>query len=278
LVTGGATKGIIELLGMDCVEGTEENVESAVDLLYGRMEKSKKPSVLLLKRNWAKEISCSGLKDAQKKNGLYSMRDLRKPGQIIDFRNGKNSAREDAIDAIVYSLSEKDAVFSGTGLMSRSIYERYDSENKFYVAGSFGLVSSVGLGFASVQKNTKSIVIDGDSSILTNFGSLVSIAKENPKNLVHIILDNNSYASCSEERSCSDNARIPEIASCLGYNVCLADSSYSIALALKECASSENLSMVYAYTKLAGRRDFKRPLDLSQISGRFRNYFSGVEP
>jgi len=117
--------------------------------------------------------------------------------------------REEALESILQATKENDAIFATTGLISRSLYELHDAPNIFYNVGSFGMVSSLGLGFALSKPANKTIVIDGDASLLTNFGTMVTIGVQSPKNFVHVALDNNSYASCSEEKSCSDTASFP---------------------------------------------------------------------
>ena len=57
-----------------------------------------------------------------------------------------------------------------------------------------GLVSSVGLGVALAAPDRKVFVADGDGSILMNLGSLATIARMGPANLVHIVLDNHQWA------------------------------------------------------------------------------------
>ena len=108
-------------------------------------------------------------------------------------------AREEALDAVYEAAAPDDALLSTTGLMSRSLHERHDSPNQYYNTGSFGLVSSVGLGFALSKPDVNTIVVDGDASLLTNFNTLVTIGRYKPENLVHVVIDNNSYGSCSEE-------------------------------------------------------------------------------
>jgi sulfopyruvate decarboxylase subunit beta len=56
-----------------------------------------------------------------------------------------------------------------------------------------GKASSVGLGVALACPERKVIVLDGDGSLLTNLGSLVTIAAAAPPNLLHVVLENGTY-------------------------------------------------------------------------------------
>jgi sulfopyruvate decarboxylase subunit beta len=63
----------------------------------------------------------------------------------------------------------------------------------FFVQGAMGYASSVGLGVAVGQPDRRVWVIDGDGSLLMNLGTLATIARARPKNLVHILLENGVY-------------------------------------------------------------------------------------
>jgi phosphonopyruvate decarboxylase len=63
------------------------------------------------------------------------------------------------------------------------------------VGGAMGKASSVALGLALAQPNTKVILFDGDGSLLMNLGSLVTVANKAPKNLYHFVMDNGVYAT-----------------------------------------------------------------------------------
>src|SRR4051812_20354117 len=59
--------------------------------------------------------------------------------------------------------------------------------------GCMGKASSLGLGVALARPDVKVIVLDGDGSLLMNLGSLVTIAGQAPKNLVHVVLEGGTY-------------------------------------------------------------------------------------
>ena len=67
-----------------------------------------------------------------------------------------------------------------------------DSRN-FYVQGAMGSAAAVGLGLALARPDERVLVIDGDGSLLMQLGSLVSIAEQQPANLVHVVFENGIY-------------------------------------------------------------------------------------
>ncbi|MBU3941822.1 MAG: hypothetical protein KKF74_02825 [Nanoarchaeota archaeon] len=283
LVGGKLTKKVLEQLDIFYKELEEDNIEETVSGSYDFINEKKKPAVILIKRGWSsykgKSNETSSEPKIPNKRLEYGSKSV--ISNILSkvynrtSKSSKKMKREVALDSIINSTSSGDAIFSTTGLISRSLYERYDSPNQFYNVGSFGLVSSLGLGFAVSKPKTRTIVIDGDASILTNFGTLVTIGYSNPKNLTHIVLDNNAYASCTEEISCSDTAKIPFVAALQGYSaVYIVNTEEGLKEAIEESKEVEGPILINTYIGLGGRRDFKRPLNLPYITKRFKNYFN----
>jgi thiamine pyrophosphate-dependent acetolactate synthase large subunit-like protein len=62
-------------------------------------------------------------------------------------------------------------------------------------AKTLGLCSSIGLGLAIGQPDRKVIVLDGDGALWMNLSSLGTIGWKQPRNLVHICMDNGQYES-----------------------------------------------------------------------------------
>src|SRR5258708_35009707 len=58
-----------------------------------------------------------------------------------------------------------------------------------------GLASSVGLGIAVARPDRQVVVLDGDGSILMTLGGYTTMARYRPKNLVHVVFDNESLLS-----------------------------------------------------------------------------------
>lgn len=182
--------------------------------------------------------------------------------------------RKDALEAIMESVSSGDTIISSTGLMSRQLYQDYDSEQQFYMPGSMGLASSIGLGIAINKPERRVVVVDGDASLLLNLGSLTTIGYLAPQNLIHIVLDNNAYGSCSEEPTTSETAKLDEIARTVGYrNVCKVDSEEGLKDAIKS-SYGNGLYFVLAKIELGGERHLARPLELEAIKYRFMEFLS----
>ena len=64
-----------------------------------------------------------------------------------------------------------------------------------YHLQNLGLTSSMALGLALALPRRQVVAFDGDGSLLLNLGSLATIANRHPKNLIHIVFDNECYES-----------------------------------------------------------------------------------
>jgi sulfopyruvate decarboxylase subunit beta len=58
-----------------------------------------------------------------------------------------------------------------------------------------GLASSVGLGLALARPEQQVVVLDGDGSLLMNLGTLSTLARYRPGNLLHLVFDNETLLS-----------------------------------------------------------------------------------
>lgn len=89
-------------------------------------------------------------------------------------------------------------VICNIGLPSQEMHMLDDQTTNFYMLGTMGLSSSIGLGVALAQKQTV-ISIDGDGSVLTNLGTLPTIANNVADNFILLIIDNGSYGSTGDQ-------------------------------------------------------------------------------
>lgn len=89
-------------------------------------------------------------------------------------------------------------VVCNIGLPSQELHMIDDQPTNFYMLGTMGLSSSIGLGLALSQPKTV-ISIDGDGSVLTNLGTLPTIANNVADNYILMIIDNGSYGSTGDQ-------------------------------------------------------------------------------
>jgi sulfopyruvate decarboxylase subunit beta len=101
--------------------------------------------------------------------------------------------RPEGIRALLRRVTNEPIV-ANLGPATFDLYALGDRDLNLYTWGAMGLVSSIGLGVALAAPDRKVIVLDGDGSLLMNLGSLATIARQRPTNLVHIIWDNHQWA------------------------------------------------------------------------------------
>lgn len=105
--------------------------------------------------------------------------------------------RSEVIKQLIPIISDH-LVVCNIGLPSQELHMMDDQPTNFYMLGTMGLSSSIGLGLALAQKQ-KVIAIDGDGSVLTNFGTLPTIANNVADNFILLIIDNGSYGSTGDQ-------------------------------------------------------------------------------
>ena len=103
----------------------------------------------------------------------------------------------------VAAAAENALIVCNIGFPSRELYAAADRPENFYMLGSMGLASSIGLGLALARPERKVIVLDGDGSVLMNLGTLATIANHAPDNYLLLILDNCCYGSTGSQPTCT---------------------------------------------------------------------------
>tara|TARA_B100000029_G_C17352787_1_gene879579 strand:+ start:218 stop:775 length:558 start_codon:yes stop_codon:yes gene_type:complete len=151
--------------------------------------------------------------------------------------------RKEAIDIIVNEI-DNEPIISANGYISRDLFNVEDKISNFYMIGSMGLASSIGLGVAMKNQNKKIFVFDGDGNILMNLGSLITIGSIKPKNLIHVIFDNNSHESTGGQPTNSKNVKIAKIGHDANYKVFEIDKKEELEKLLRKIKKNSGPIMI----------------------------------
>lgn len=159
------------------------------------------------------------------RKGTFSEEDLLDQSPLTSFNRRRSEktkddsfpTREDVLASINYAKDQDTLIFATTGKTGRELYEVEDASNNFYMVGSMGCVSSLALGLALTRKDKKVIAIDGDGSILMRLGAMTTNAYYSPSNMLHLIIDNNSYDSTGGQLTISHNINFIQLAVASGY-------------------------------------------------------------
>ena len=107
--------------------------------------------------------------------------------------------RLDALAAIYDRLASA-IVVTIMGALPAELQSIGHRPNFFYLQHAMGLASSMGLGLALSKPDRHVVVLDGDGSVLMNLGGVTTLARYRPRNLTHIVFDNESLLSVSTSR------------------------------------------------------------------------------
>jgi len=126
--------------------------------------------------------------------------------------------RKAAMAIALEHIEFDDRIIAANGFISRDLFSISDTKPAFYMIGSMGLASSIGLGIALKDTGRKVFVFDGDGNILMNLGSLTTIGSLKPKNLIHVIFDNSVHESTGSQPTNTNFVSIEKIAKTCNYN------------------------------------------------------------
>ena len=127
-----------------------------------------------------------------------------------------------ALKIILENSPKNNLYIATTGKLGRELYQIRDKNNQshkndFLNIGSMGHVSSIALGIALGKKNSKTICLDGDGSLLMHMGSMAIIGDLNINNFGHIVFNNGRHDSVGGQPTVALKIDIPTIAKSLNY-------------------------------------------------------------
>jgi phosphonopyruvate decarboxylase len=201
----------------------------------------------------------------------------------IEYKNENLMKREDIIKYIL-KYSKTDPIISTTGKTSRELFEirnmnKQEHKYDFLTVGSMGHCSSIALSIAINKPNTKVWCIEGDGSALMHLGAMAVIGANNPKNLVHIVINNFSHESVGGMPTVAKDISFTKIAYGCGYKKIIRISSVkNIDKKLKQAMNSKELTFVEILSAIGSRPNLGRPT-LSAIENKknFMRYINSLK-
>ncbi len=177
--------------------------------------------------------------------------------------------RVDALQAIYPELEHR-IVVTIMGAVAAELYMLGHRPNFFYLEHAMGLASSMGLGIALVMPEHKVIVIDGDGSLLMNLGTLSTMSRYKPGNLLHIVFDNESLLSVGGfPTATATGTDLAGIARASGVpSVLEAHTPESLKAGVAEALASNTLTTIISKVEAIGPKSFH--MDLPLLENRFQ--------
>ena len=151
--------------------------------------------------------------------------------------------RSEVLKTLIPVLADQ-LVVTNIGLPSQEWHMIADGPNNFYMLGTMGLASSIGLGLALAQ-DKHVVAIDGDGSVLMNFGTLPTIANNPTKNFISLIIDNGSYGSTGDQRTYAGlKTSLAEVARACGCDNVIECAAEDTAAKMREALVGDQMTII----------------------------------
>ncbi len=179
-------------------------------------------------------------------------------------------SRHEALAVALKQLGDE-PVIHANGYICRESCALVDRPQNFYMLGSMGLASAIGLGLALVRPGRPCVVFDGDGNLLMNLGVIATVGSLRPANFLHVVFDNEVYGSTGNQPSPSREVRLDRIARAAGYRTAGAVASAdALRAAVRAGLASPGPHFVLAKITRAEADVPRIPHTPRQIRDRFR--------
>lgn len=140
----------------------------------------------------------------------------------VPVRTDYPLTREDALSMILEVVEDNAVVVSTTGMTSRELFELREARHQghdsdFLTVGSMGHSHQIALGIALRKPDLQVLCIDGDGAVLMHMGGLAVVGQMRPRNLKHIVINNEAHDSVGGQPTASGNVDYVQLARAVGY-------------------------------------------------------------
>jgi sulfopyruvate decarboxylase subunit beta len=187
--------------------------------------------------------------------------------------------RSDALRAVHPQLESR-IVVTIMGAVAAELQSIGHRPNFFYLQHAMGLASSMGLGIALSRPDRQVIVLDGDGSVLMNLGGLTTLARYRPRNLVHVVFDNESLLSVGGfPTATSTGSDLAAIAAAAGVpRTATVRSLPEFTRAFDEALAADDLTTLVAKVDAIGPSKYVTDLSLLENRFEFQRSLRSVRP
>lgn len=229
-IMGKITIETLKLLDMSIIDLTNEMID--VNVILEKIEKSNESNK-----------SCCILVNKNTFDDKEEYIECIDTDEIEDNVLGK----DEVIMALAEKIEQDTIIVSGTGIISRELFHFADRDLNFYMLGSMGCASSIGLGLA-LETNKKVIVLEGDGSFLMRMENIVSIGNQKPQNLIHIIVIDGEYETTGHQKvNIVDYKEVVKGCGCNKIYVC--KNYLELCNSIEECMKNTEYSTILAQIK-----------------------------
>lgn len=248
---GGRLQALLDALGIEHMVFDGKNVDELENTISEAYEEEKIKAILLRPDIW------ESMPD-------FSFPRPKVPEKYLSLPAGEaRYTRYEILKGIRDELAGR-VVVSNIGYPSRELYSLLDQPTNFYMLGSMGLASSIGLGLALTSREV--VVIEGDGAILMNPSTLFTAINSGVEGLTILAIDNAAYGSTGNQMTAAVTADLQLLAVAAGFKRTFRSSEPG---EIAEHLKSRDTKFIHALAKPGNAKVPVIPLKAVQIKERF---------
>ena len=182
--------------------------------------------------------------------------------------------RTRALQILIEELRGDEAVIATTGKTGRELFTLADRPGHLYVVGGMGTASAIGLGITRVRPEQPVVVLDGDGAALMKLGALSTVGLCQPKNFLHVLLDNGVHDSTGGQATASSITRFADVAAACNYaSSYRVEEAGDLRAAASELRASEGPALLHIKIKPGSPEALRRPtVKPPEVKARFMEF------
>jgi sulfopyruvate decarboxylase beta subunit len=214
ILMGEISPRLLDLLGIAHRTLAPDSVADDLGWAEREMKKRMEPVALLLPPKLLEPQKETGL-GGRSSGAAGKTQDEKQRHDKVSAPSAPSLSRMEAMRHVLAEIGDE-LVIHANGYICRESFAITDRPENFYMIGSMGLASAIGLGLALTSNRTV-VVFDGDGNLLMNLGILAMVGSSQPRKFIHIVFDNEVYGSTGNQRSLSREVRLDRLAAGAGY-------------------------------------------------------------
>jgi phosphonopyruvate decarboxylase len=197
-------------------------------------------------------------------------------GTLTDYsEGGERPTRFQALECHLAHVPETAGVIASTGKSGRELFTLDDRDQHLYQVGSMGCASGMALGVA-LNSDRKVFALDGDGALLMKMGALATVGAYQPKNMIHVVLDNGVHDSTGGQSTVSASVEFAEIAVSSGYaSAAKCDSVAGLEQAYLAALASDGPHLIHMRIQPGSLKELGRPtVKPPEVARRFKAFLA----
>jgi phosphonopyruvate decarboxylase len=230
----------------------ESEIAAVVDEAHAYMEEHRRPFALVMAKGTVAPYALEKLPRPERVEGAERI--------LAEVPADARMTRTEALRSLMGALEGDEAIIATTGKTGRELYEIADRDNQLYVVGGMGTASAIAFGITHAQPEQRAVVIDGDGAALMHLGNMATIGAYQPRNFLHVLLDNETHDSTGGQATVSPIVRFTRLAIDSNYrNAYRADTPEAVQEAVAALRTRPGPSLLHVKIKPGSPKELGRP-------------------